>query len=1312
MTTFQKENEIEKENENEETSNEKTKIITKLDKMILDDSGINENGESFKQELTEKQKIEEKKRGKEILQDNNWMKLPTIALIGERAKSNRPDEEVINKKLRQIFEEWEVEKEKCNELLELNSQQKWKIILLKEEGSRHNETDTILELKEEDHDLISSSHVKFVSDLILHPFQSGNFTSRTHHIRKRFIANKYKKIQKDWNIFIQKTKSTFSQTIVDFFHEGLNDNHLGFLYFVLTWIPSAPYDLSSLTIVDEEHSIPIQTKSELFKIIYYLWLDILNNFYFDHSSLESRTSFGELEDVLKIPDQITFPEKYKEYILTSNDFINSLAVIKDDTVPMNLKSINLKLLAMLSNNVLSEGELIKLRNILNKCCELFDNDISFKLKNCFDQIYDENPLILQYSKNNSRYLKDGMTSIKVMLSNGNLEHLIVRKDTTAFDVVRFCVNKFDGNIYNFVLFSSTSPAEWADPNKKGKKKTNNSSDTDSTTNSDTDSDSDSNSDSGSSLNSENENENENDGNNNNNANSENVNIRLEKKSFALFEELRKGSYKENGEFLNKNQKVYKYKYRKLMIRKLVQDQCDIFLPSYFQNLKKTWTTVETSTPVSKISSLLLNTYNPPPGMYGISMKGKTIQETDNLKNNKQKLVQSTEKKKEIVKKKKNYKKFPFFEVNSEIGQEEIDEELDKRVLIFGYWAPSSSDKPLSYYYDLASILNYDYLKYQHKPGKITLILPDNRKKYLVVDFSILVENFIKFIQEAYSLKTEDDNEDENIEVKFILLCVEYKMNSNFNDEDVSELIMVKKNKSLSEEGIAFGSVLKLIITQRKKSINHNIIIEEEKGEIKKIPDDLGYWYEKELNVKNLIWEKDLEKQSNKKLKLYEKIRGASFNKSIEILTDPDNYTVEFLDVFYESLPIFSSVEFFMKKLFESFEIPKHYFKNKLKKQNLNNDENGIKKEMEIKMEKGEKKEKEIEGEESEESKEEKEERERKQLLILKIIIQIYEHKAASLSQEVKGMVLSFARDVVMMNESEKVSEKGMQIELMSTKKDRVKPINNWKTFEDFENKVTQKRVKPEPIKLPKFPDLKDLTFFDLNNTDVANLLSLFGHNMLTKIKTSELLDSAWTSKNKLEISPNVMAFIHRFNRVADWCSTLILREEDNKQRIKLVVKLLNLALHLRKMNNYNDLLALMAGMECSAVARLDGTWKRLPSEMLKTFEQLSSLTNAIGGYQELRRAYTGSTLPMIPFLGLFLTDLTYTQELPKRLENNLINWAKKRRVYNVIRFIKKCQSVKYNVIYFRIVKEFFERDAILTEDEMWELSLQIEKPNW
>jgi hypothetical protein len=69
---------------------------------------------------------------------------------------------------------------------------------------------------------------------------------------------------------------------------------------------------------------------------------------------------------------------------------------------------------------------------------------------------------------------------------------------------------------------------------------------------------------------------------------------------------------------------------------------------------------------------------------------------------------------------------------------------------------------------------------------------------------------------------------------------------------------------------------------------------------------------------------------------------------------------------------------------------------------------------------------------------------------------------------------------------------------------------------------------------------------------------------------------------------------------------------------------------------------------------------------------------ADGSYATYRHELAGAQPPCIPYIGIYLRDLTYFEEGGGSAGEGLINFKKKKNVYSVIQIIQKYQKTTYD----------------------------------
>jgi son of sevenless-like protein len=106
-----------------------------------------------------------------------------------------------------------------------------------------------------------------------------------------------------------------------------------------------------------------------------------------------------------------------------------------------------------------------------------------------------------------------------------------------------------------------------------------------------------------------------------------------------------------------------------------------------------------------------------------------------------------------------------------------------------------------------------------------------------------------------------------------------------------------------------------------------------------------------------------------------------------------------------------------------------------------------------------------------------------------------------------------------------------------------------------------------------------------------------------------------------------------------------------------------------------------------------------------------------GSYRVFRRELEHVVLPCLPYVGVYLGDLTFIEEGNPDMKGDLINWDKRKLVHNIIAQIQKFQMVGYNLqkepLIDRYLQETLNKAPGLFKDdrEMYARSLLLEPRN-
>jgi len=250
---------------------------------------------------------------------------------------------------------------------------------------------------------------------------------------------------------------------------------------------------------------------------------------------------------------------------------------------------------------------------------------------------------------------------------------------------------------------------------------------------------------------------------------------------------------------------------------------------------------------------------------------------------------------------------------------------------------------------------------------------------------------------------------------------------------------------------------------------------------------------------------------------------------------------------------------------------------------------------------------------------------------------------------------------------------------------------------------------PEPI-IPSRLKADTFDFIDIDPLEITRQLCIVEFSLYKKVLPKELLNQKWNKSNKEIAAPNVLAVIRRFNKTSFWVSTCIVKTPGLKTRIALVERFIDISQNCTNLNNFSGAFAIIAGLETSAIFRMKKTWDGVSVEKKQTFENLKLILSSNKSYKDYRNRLRSSVGACIPYLGVYLSDLTFIDEGNQDIikSTNLVNFDKRIMVSKVIVDIQQFQQLSYTLKPVPLLQSFLTNLESLTEQEIYKLSLEQE----
>ncbi|PAA81617.1 hypothetical protein BOX15_Mlig001641g2 [Macrostomum lignano] len=227
------------------------------------------------------------------------------------------------------------------------------------------------------------------------------------------------------------------------------------------------------------------------------------------------------------------------------------------------------------------------------------------------------------------------------------------------------------------------------------------------------------------------------------------------------------------------------------------------------------------------------------------------------------------------------------------------------------------------------------------------------------------------------------------------------------------------------------------------------------------------------------------------------------------------------------------------------------------------------------------------------------------------------------------------------------------------------------------------------------------SFETLSALDIAEQITLIDHKLFRALKSAELITQAWMKKNPEDrASSTVLQISKRFNATSCLVVSEIISCSDIDRRVTCIEKWAAIADICRCLHNYNGVLQICAALVNSSVFRLKKTWERLSKSTRQMIDRLQLLVSSDGRFKNMRSALHNCDPPCIPYLGMYLTDLSFIEEGTSNVtEEGLINFCKMRMIAHIIREIQQFQQTPYRIEHNQRVCDYLLDTSRLIEDE-------------
>ncbi|KAL6940512.1 hypothetical protein ACO0QE_004416 [Hanseniaspora vineae] len=224
-----------------------------------------------------------------------------------------------------------------------------------------------------------------------------------------------------------------------------------------------------------------------------------------------------------------------------------------------------------------------------------------------------------------------------------------------------------------------------------------------------------------------------------------------------------------------------------------------------------------------------------------------------------------------------------------------------------------------------------------------------------------------------------------------------------------------------------------------------------------------------------------------------------------------------------------------------------------------------------------------------------------------------------------------------------------------------------------------------------------LKLLEIPPSEFAEQLTLKEQDLYCKINKYECIDRVWNKKYcNFGGSPHIKKFINTSNLITNYITFQIVKVVNVEVRAQLIRYFIDVAERCFTLNNFSSMTAVISGLSSSPVYRLKKTWGLVTQAYRDKLTRLSAVMDSSRNFAKYREVlnHVKDDSPCIPFLGVYLSDLTFTYggnpDVLKNYEEPMINMHKRVKLTEIVQDIISLQKRSYKIKVYPPVMNFIE----------------------
>jgi len=253
---------------------------------------------------------------------------------------------------------------------------------------------------------------------------------------------------------------------------------------------------------------------------------------------------------------------------------------------------------------------------------------------------------------------------------------------------------------------------------------------------------------------------------------------------------------------------------------------------------------------------------------------------------------------------------------------------------------------------------------------------------------------------------------------------------------------------------------------------------------------------------------------------------------------------------------------------------------------------------------------------------------------------------------------------------------------------------------------------PIPATIPMIPD-HHITFDDLHIEELAKQITLHQQRLFQAIQPQEFF-AYLHPQERAKHAPNLVHFVETCNKVSGFVQRRIITQAQLDRRVKGVTWAITLLLELEKLNNMAGAMDIVGALSMTPIQRLANTWSNVDEGLLKLFRALQDRMCFSSNFKAMRQFMDLCEPPLVPYIGMYLTDLTFILDgNPDKCPDGGLNFNKRKMMADTVHRLMDFQQVCYQFEAIESIQRKLVSDLpeLLGDDESYKQSLRVEPRN-